>query len=106
MIIQTLKRPPQLKELCQVLKEEFPSTYTCKIFDAGSEQSIIVKKSTLTGVQIATRENEIVVDGTFPSVTTSFFSALISALGIWMMPWNSWWKFENEIATALKRRYA
>ena len=107
MIISTSRKTPQLEELTGILKEEFSNQYSYKIFGLGPEKSIIVQKSTMVGVQLTQRGKEIAVDGTFPSLAASFFSALISVAGIWLTPTHSYWRgFENEMAVFLRRKYA
>lgn len=105
MIISTSKKIPIPQELSQVLKEEFSDRYSYTIFGLGSEKSVIVRKSTLVGVQITPRKNETMVDGTFPSVATAFFSTLICGGGYWTPLYYSWLDFEKEISLFLKRKY-
>jgi len=107
MIISTSRKTPKLEDLVGILKEEFSDQYSYKIFGPGCDRSIIVRKSVLVGVQLTQRGNEIVLDSTFPSIVTSFFSALISIAGIWLTPTHSYWRgFENEMAVFLRLKYA
>jgi len=60
------------------------------------------------GVQITPRKNEISVDFTYPSVVTSFLSAIFRGSGLWIdtLFYSSWWDLENEIVDFLRRKYA
>jgi len=108
MIISTSIETPRPRELSQVLREEFSNRYSYKIFGFGSEKSIIVKKSTMVGVQITPRGDEIAVDHIVPSATGSFFALILGVVGLPNIPplVESWRSLERETGAFLRRKYA
>lgn len=73
-----------------------------------SEQSILIKKSFMVGVQITQIDHKISIQGSFPSITTSVLASLIFGLLHIHLPSiieSSWTKFEREITIFLIKQY-
>lgn len=107
MKIITSKMTPSTKEMAGILKREFSDRYSYKLFGLSNDKSIIVWKSTFVGTQISKRENEITIEGIYPSITTSYFSVLTNIIlggGIPLFH-SSWRKLEKEIGAFLKQKY-
>ena len=114
MLIPISKPAPSPKELAQILQKEFSTQYSYKLFGLGKAKSLLVGKSTMVGAQISIRENEMIIQGTPPSVLGGLLSsvgitevgfALIFLLGT---PWglSSQWKtLEKEIGLFLKQKF-
>ena len=103
MIIQPSSTLPTIHELIQELQNEFSDLHQFKIFGLGSQKSILVKKSVWVGVQINIRENDILIDGSFPNIVTSSFMTLLSQCAI--APVNKWFELEKEVSGFLMNRY-
>ncbi len=103
MIVQATRELPNLNDLLQELKSEFPGQYTSKIFGLGSQKSILVRKSAWVGVQITIHGNKIYIDGSFPNIILSSFMTLLSQSTI--APVGKWEKLEKKITDFLKRKY-
>jgi hypothetical protein len=112
MRISTSKTLPPASELLEVLKQEFSSEYSYKLFGAGNDKTIIVGKSTFVGAQISARGNEIVIQPTPPSLPASSFFSVVAftefAFILAFFGWGlkaKWIKLEKEIATFLYQKY-
>ena len=106
MKILTSKTPPSIKEMTEVLKQEFSDRYSYKLFSFGKEKSIIVGKTTFIGAQISRSGNEITIEGVWPSIPAillSFFLQL--STGFSTESRSQWTKFEKEIGLFLTRKY-
>lgn len=115
MRIQTSKKLPVLKELIKVLKSEFSSSYSYKLFGYG-QKSILVGKSALTGVQISVYEKEVSIISSPPSILGSLIPLVgATELAIFLIP--SFFRkdsaalsqntpLEREVGAFLKRKYS
>ena len=110
MRILTSKRTPSTKEMAETLNREFSDQYSFKLFGLGQKKSIIVRKSTFVGVQISKYKNEISVDGSFPSITTSLFYSLLFFDGLYFLInlifGSQYEDLEKEICVFLKQKYS
>jgi hypothetical protein len=105
MIISASKNLPGPSELCRILKEAFPNRQIHLIQGLGKTKSILVRKSSLVGVQITPTDNQIRVDGSFPSVFASVLATIALWGGYWTPLYYSWIRFEKEIARFLVKRF-
>jgi hypothetical protein len=86
MQIVTSKTLPSALELVEVLKHEFSSHYSYKLFGLG-QKSIIVGKSALVGAQISINKNQITIQATPPTVIGGMLASLGSTeLGVFLIP--------------------
>lgn len=107
MKLLTSKMPPSTNELVEILKREFSDRYTYEMFGLGNEKSILVKKSFFVGAQISKRENEFMIDGIHPSISSSLIALLLQVLGslyILFSP-SPYRKLEKEIGVFLKQKF-
>lgn len=74
MIIK-VKSTPTNEELISVLREKLPGEYNVREFGLG-KKTVMIKKSTLVGVQITVRGNEISVHESRPSIAGGILSSL------------------------------
>jgi hypothetical protein len=114
MKISITKTPPSMKEMAEILEQQFSGQYSYELFGLWNDKSIIIRKSTFVGAQISKRENEFTIEGTSPSITTSIISILaplfagVAAPGshLWALFFRSpWRKLETEIGIFLKHKY-
>src|SRR5262245_7100628 len=78
MRVTASKKLPAAPELIDVLRSEFSSHYSYRLFGLGKNKSIIVGGSKLVGVQISASENEFTIQATVPSVSTAYFFSILS----------------------------
>lgn len=72
--------------------------------------SVVVKKSTLIGVQLTPIGSELVFDRVFTSLGSTFFTFIIGIMGILHIPGSptlvdSWRRLEKEMGVFLKKKY-
>lgn len=103
MIVQAKQELPNSNKLIQELKKEFSAPYSFKIFNLGSQDSILVRKSAWVAAQITIRGNEIRIDGSFPNIITSSLMTLLSQSTI--APVDKWVELEKKIASFFSRKY-
>ncbi|MEQ8713046.1 MAG: hypothetical protein RIC80_08505 [Cyclobacteriaceae bacterium] len=106
MIISASKPLPGTSELYALLKEKFPGRQIHLIQGLGNTESILVRKSSLVGVQITSSDNQIRVDGSFPSIFTSLLATIALCGGFWVPLYFSWIRFEKEISSFLVQRFS
>jgi hypothetical protein len=114
MQITTTKPLPSMAELVEILKREFSSHYSYKLFGLG-RKSMIIGKSILIGAQISIRDNQITIQATPPSVVGGILSVFASTeLAVFVLPlfflqglplFSQKSEFEKEIATYLNHKY-
>ena len=114
MRIQVSKRLPPLKELVRIFKQEFSNHCSYVLFGVG-EKSILVGRSTLVGVQISVRENEVSITSSPPSLFAGILQTLgLTELVIFLFPVffreglplpSKYVELEKEIGTFLLRKY-
>ena len=105
MIISATKDLPEISELYQLLKEEFPQKEIHLAEGLGNTKTIMVRKSSLVGVQITPTGRQIRVDGSFPSIFTSVLATIALIGGYWTPLHCSWSRFEKEISQFLVNQY-
>ena len=118
MAVKTLtsKPIPSGTELAEVLRKEFPPTYTCKLTGLGSDKNLLIRKSAMVGVEISIRGNELMVERVHPKGV--FFVFLLALglgetilllaetfYGVLHLTASPWKKLEREVALVLKRKY-
>lgn len=106
MIISVSKQLPGITELCALLKEKFPNRQIHLAEGLGNTKTIMVKQSSLVGVQITSVDNQIRVDGTFPSIFTSILASVALMGGLWVPLYCSWVRLEKEISRFLVQRFS
>ncbi len=106
MIISTSKHLPKLSDLYEILKAEFPTKRVQLVQGLGSTQTIVIRKSGFVGVQITAQDDQLRVDGTFPSIFTSFLATLALWIGYWTPLYYSWMSFEKEVSRVLVNRFS
>lgn len=106
MKISSSHTSPSTKELFRILSTEV-SGYSARFFGLGTEKTILVKKSAFVGVQITRRENEIIVEGSLPSLPACALSGIFMLDGIFylfeFLFYTQWKSLEEEIGIVLKK---
>lgn len=74
MIIK-VKSTPTNEELMSVLRQKLSGEYSVREFGLG-KKTVMIKRSTMVGVQITVRQNEISVHESSPSVAGGILSSL------------------------------
>ncbi|MEQ9301232.1 MAG: hypothetical protein RIF33_21830 [Cyclobacteriaceae bacterium] len=106
MIISTSKHLPKLSDLYRILKAEFPAKRVRLQQGLGSTKTIVVRKSSFVGVQITAQNDQLRVDGTFPSI----FTSIIATVALWSTGFSSPFdrsrmKFEREVSSLLSKKF-
>ena len=105
MTISTPNSAPSLADIIDAIHQEFSNRYAFKPFSVGAQKSLLVRKSPLVGVQITRREQEIIVEGTYPSLKISLLLTLALILGLPASLRSPWSRLEREIALFLIEKY-
>lgn len=86
MIIELARPAPHVKQLIQLLKSEFGNKYSYSLFGVG-KHSILVGKSFLHGAQISTRDNQISIQYSAPTVLGGFIHTIaMTELAVLLIP--------------------
>lgn len=106
MIISTSKHLPKLSDFYQLLKGEFPTKRVQLVQGLGSTKTIVVRKSSFVGVQITAQDDQLRVDGTFPSI----FTSIIATVALWSTGFSSPFdrsrmRFEREVSSLLSKKF-
>lgn len=107
MKITTTKDTPSIKELLEILKQEFSDKYSYKLYGFGDEKSIIVQKSFFVGAQISKSKNEFTIDGIPPSALSSLISILLQQLAnlfIMFSP-SKYKRLEKELSIFINQKF-
>lgn len=100
---------PSTNELFRILNSKV-SGYSARLFGLGADKTILVKKSAFVGVQITRREDEIIIEGSLPSIPVSILSSILMFGGIFYLLESLFQsqlrKLENEIGSVLKEKFS
>jgi hypothetical protein len=102
MTILVSNAPSSNAALKDVLSRAFP-LYASKFFGFNDE-SILIGKSPLIGVQISKRENQITVQGTPPTFLAGILVFVLSLAGFAYYT-SEFKKFEKEVASFLYQKF-
>lgn len=87
-----------IQNLFHELKCAFPDC-TLRMIGAGTNQSILVKKSVWVAVQITVRQKDVFIDGTFSNF---FVAGLMTLLTLGhLTSFGGWFTLEKRVATYL-----
>ncbi len=107
MRIPVLKPIPTRNELVDLLNREFTGRFTSKLF--GLNNSVMVRKSPWTGVQITEGNAAFDLQVTTPTIGMGYMLAILEMTGLafaFVMPLRSeGQEMEREIADLLKKEY-
>ncbi|MBT1705794.1 hypothetical protein [Chryseosolibacter indicus] len=113
MKLTTSKGLPSIAELKDILRQEFSSDYSYRLFGLGKEKTLIVGKSPLVGAQISIHENEVTIQPTPPTLPAAFFVSFVSMtefvvlllLFVGIKLKSPWKEFERDISKFLYKKY-
>lgn len=108
MKIRTTSSTPKSKEIADLLNSKL-SKGSARLFGFDCYKTILVKKSPFVGVQISRRKQELIIEGSLPSVFTSILSSFLILEGFLylfeIIFHNQWKNLETEVATVLSNQY-
>ncbi|WP_420583241.1 hypothetical protein [Reichenbachiella sp.] len=108
MKIRTSTPSPKSKEIARLLNSKLPKG-SAKLFGFDCYKTILVRKSPLVGVQITRRNQELIIEGSLPSVFASILSSLLMIEGfmyLFEIIFHKQWKnLETEVAAVLSDQY-
>lgn len=112
MRIPISKSPSSTGEMIEILKSKFSDSYSFKMFGLGAERKIIARKSMFVGAEISQVNNEVQIEGVFPSVpfllirTLLFYTGAGGDIGIIKHIFPSKWRnVEKEIGSFIKKKF-
>lgn len=108
MKIRTVSRTPKSKEIADLLNAKL-SKGSARLFGMNCYKTVMVKKSPFVGVQITRRNQELIIEGSLPSVFASILSSLLMIEGFMylfeIIFHNEWKNLETEVAAVLANQY-
>jgi hypothetical protein len=103
----SLPSQPQPEALISILKNTVSGKLSYYVNYKNNQVEIIIKKSPFMAAFISTKNNQIIIEGMFPShfisSIASFFS--ITYLNLHTYLKNPWHKLETELANVIEHNY-